>query len=74
VSAESKTRIAALEAPYRREVWLDDVQFESGMRLLRVTIKEGRRFTQLDLDEETADQWGQTMLDWVRRMREGQSG
>jgi hypothetical protein len=73
VSAENKTRIATVVAPYRREVWLDDVQFESGMRLLRVTIKEGRRFTQLDLDEETADQWGQTMLDWVRRMREGRS-
>jgi hypothetical protein len=74
VSAENKTRIATVVAPYRREVWLDDVRFESGMRLLRVTIKEGRRFTQLDLDEETADQWGQTMLDWVRRTGEGQSG
>jgi hypothetical protein len=74
VSAEVKTRIAALEAPYRREVWLDDVQFESGMRLLRITIKEGRRITQLDLDRETADQWGQTMLDWVHRTSAGQSG
>jgi hypothetical protein len=74
VSAEVKTRIAALEAPYRREVWLDDVQFESGMRLLRVTIKEGRRFTQLDLDHETAGRWAQTMLDWAQRTREGQSG
>jgi hypothetical protein len=74
VSAESKTRIAALEAPYRREVWLDDVKFESGMHLLRVTIKEGRRFTQLDLDAATADCWGQTMLDWARRTSEGQSG
>jgi hypothetical protein len=74
VSAEIKTRIATVEAPYRREVWLDDVQFESGMRLLRVTIKEGRRFTQLDLDEATADRWGQTMLDWAHRSSEGQSG
>jgi hypothetical protein len=41
------------------------------MRLLRVTIKEGRRFTQLDLDEDTADRWGQAMLDWGRRAREG---
>jgi hypothetical protein len=73
VSVETKTRIATVEAPYRREVWLDDVQFESGMRLLRVTIKEGRRFTQLDLDEATADRWGQTMLDWAHRTREGQS-
>ena len=74
MSEEIKTRLATIVAPYRREVWLDAVQFEGGMRLLRVTIKEGRRFTQLDLDEETTDQWGQAMLDWVRRTREGQSG
>ena len=74
MSEEIKTRLATIVAPYRREVWLDAVQFESGMRLLRVTIQEGRRFTQLDLDEETTDQWGQAMLDWVRRTREGQSG
>jgi hypothetical protein len=71
VSEEIKTRIATLEAPYRREIWLDEVRFESGMQLLRVTIKEGRRFTQLDLDEATADRWGQTMLDWARRSKEG---
>jgi hypothetical protein len=73
VSAEIKTRVAAIEAPYRREVWLDDVQFESGMRLLRVTIKEGRRFTQLDLDAATADRWSQVMSDWARRTGEGPS-
>jgi hypothetical protein len=72
VSAEIKTRIGTIDAPYRREVWLDDVQFESGMRLLRVTIKEGRRFTQLDLDAATAEQWGQIMLDWANRTREAQ--
>lgn len=70
MSEEIKTRIATLEAPYRREIWLDEVRFESGMRLLRVTIKEGRRFTQLDLDEATADQWGQAMLDWAHRSKE----
>lgn len=74
MSAEIKTRIATIDAPYRREVWLDEVRFESGMQLLRVTIKEGRRFTQLDLDPATADRWGQLMLDWVRRSKEGQSG
>lgn len=66
MSDEIKTRIATITAPYRREVWLDDVRFESGMRLLRVTIKEGRRFTQLDIDAETAESWGQAMLAWTR--------
>lgn len=74
MSTEIKTRIATVEAPYHREVWLDDVQFESGMRLLRVTIKEGRRFTQLDLDAATAARWGQIMSDWAHQTSEGQSG
>jgi hypothetical protein len=73
MSAEIKTRIATIDAPYRREIWLDDLQFESGMRLLRVTIKEGRRFTQLDLDTATADRWAQIMLDWTHRTSEDQS-
>lgn len=73
MSVETKTRIGTIDAPYRREVWLDDVRFESGMRLLRVTIKEGRRFTQLDLDQATADLWGHAMVDWGRRAREDSS-
>lgn len=73
MSAEIKTRIATVDAPYRREIWLDDLQFESGMRLLRVTIKEGRRFTQLDLDAATAERWARIMLDWAHHTSEGQS-
>lgn len=73
MSAEIKTRIATVAAPYRREIWLDDVRFESGMRLLRVTIKEGARFTQLDLDAATADQWAKIMWDWTNATSGGQS-
>ena len=65
MSTERKTRIATIEAPYRREIWLDDVSFESGMRLLRLTIKEGRHFTQLDLDAATADRCGRSLRDWA---------
>ncbi len=74
MNEETKKRLATIVAPYRREVWLDDVQFESGMRLLRVTIKEGRRFTQFDIDAETAGQWGQTLLDWARTAGQGRPG
>jgi hypothetical protein len=70
VSTDSKTRIATIEAPYRKEIWLDDVRFESGLRLMRVTIKEGRRFTQLDLDAAAAGRCGQRMLDWARSASE----
>lgn len=59
-----KTRLDAITAPYGREVWLDEVPFDSGMRLLRITIREGRRFTVLDLDAESAAQWGRVMSEW----------
>lgn len=73
MSEEKKTRIAVIEAPYRREIWLDDVEFESGMRLLRITIKEGRRFTQFDVDTDTAARWTQIMQDWTKGVHAGGS-
>ncbi len=71
MSEEIKIRLAEIDAPYRREVMLDEVRFESGMRLLRVTIREGHRITQLDLDVDTAVQWSRTMSDWASRNPKG---
>jgi hypothetical protein len=44
---ETRERLETLTAPYGRKMRLDDVRFESGMRLLRVTIRE--RITVLDV-------------------------
>jgi len=52
-------------APYGREIRLDDLAYESGMRLLRVTIREGRRFTTLDLDPQRAREWASAVLRWA---------
>jgi hypothetical protein len=59
-----KHRLATVEAPYNKLVWLDDVTFDSGMNLLRMTIREGRRITQIDLDQDTAARIANTMLAW----------
>ncbi len=64
---ETKERLETLTAPYGREVRLDDVRFESGMRLLRVTIREGMRITVLDVDRSTALAWAKTMAQWAER-------
>jgi hypothetical protein len=63
--SSAKTRIGTIAAPYGREVWLSEVDFESGMRLLRVTIREGTRYTILDLDAETAGLWAGLMSNWA---------
>lgn len=36
-----------------------------GMSLLRVRIREGKRFTIFDIDPATANQWAEAMQAWV---------
>jgi hypothetical protein len=69
VSDSVKTRIATIAAPYGREIRLDDVAYASGMRLLRVTIREGARYTMLELDGATALTWADEMRTWADEMR-----
>lgn len=39
---------------------------EQGMSLLRVRIREGRRFTIFDIDPATAAQWASIMHEWAK--------
>lgn len=59
------TDIEQIEAPYRRLVLLQDVAHESGLKLLRIRIREGTRFTILDLDAATAQRWAALMAQWA---------
>ncbi len=43
-------------APWGKELLVQVLLYRSGMRLARLRIREGHRFTVLDLDEKTA-QW-----------------
>ena len=65
MTAETVEELQNFGAPYGRQIKLENVTFESGMRLLRVTIREGRRFTILDIDANAADQWGRAMTAWA---------
>ena len=38
---------------------------EGGMSLMRIRIREARRFTIFDIDPGTARQWAQVMQDWA---------
>ena len=38
---------------------------EGGMSLLRIRIREGKRFTIFDIDPDTARQWAHAMQDWA---------
>ena len=38
---------------------------EGGMSLLRIRIREAKRFTIFDVDPVTAKKWGETMIKWA---------
>lgn len=61
------TRLDRFSAPYGKEVTLENVAYENGMRVLRIHIREGNRFTVMDIDENTASNWSARMTEWVTR-------
>ena len=63
------TPLAELTVPLGgQHIELHEIDFETGgMRLLRVRIREGRRFTVFDIDHQTARAWGEAMLSWSAR-------
>jgi hypothetical protein len=65
MSDSIKTRLTTIAAPYGREIRLDDIAYPSGMRLLRATIREGGRYTVLEIDRETAQLWADAMRRWA---------
>jgi hypothetical protein len=70
------TPLAALTVPLGgQRIELHEIDYESGgMRLLRVRIREGRRFTVFDVDHQTARAWSEAMLAWSAREAETHKG
>lgn len=68
---ETVTRLERFQAPYGREITLDNVVHESGMQLLRITVREGRRFTIFDLDAPTAAHLGSALTGWSEQAEPG---
>ncbi len=62
---EEVSQLEKFTAPYGREVTLENVAYENGMRVLRIHIREGNRFTVMDIDENTASNWGAAMSQWA---------
>lgn len=59
---ETLTDIAKLELPFRRRAILREVAYESGLRMIRLVLFEGKRVTQIDLDADAARQLGTVLL------------
>jgi hypothetical protein len=66
---EQTTPLDKFTAPlWGQEIELQQVEYQAGgVPLMRVRIREKRRFTIFDIDAVTAERWGRAMLDWAQR-------
>ena len=67
--SETATKLDKFTAPYGREVTLENVDYENGMRVLRIHIREGNRFTVMDINDTIASQWGGVMTAWADQVQ-----
>ena len=67
MSEEIVTELNKIDAPYGRKIALESVEHASGMSMLRIRIREGARFTVIDIDEETARRWSAAMTAWASK-------
>jgi len=59
------TDLDNIAAPWGKQVFMQSVAYEGGMTALRMRIKEGSRFTDLELDPATAARIGHFLRDWA---------
>lgn len=59
--------LAKIKVPLgSQEIALQQIDHaEGGMSLLRIRIREGKRFTVFDIDPGTARQWASAMREWA---------
>jgi len=58
---ETVTELAYIELPFGRRASVREVRFESGLRMVRLVLREGKRITQVDMDEAAALKLGQEL-------------
>jgi len=60
-----------LATPYRQEIELQQINHEAGFSSLRLRIREVKRFTIFEIDKDTAQHWGNALLDWAKSQEQG---
>ena len=59
------TDLKIISAPWNKTITLQNISYEGGMNMLRFRIKEGKRFTDLELDSQSLEQLNTALSDWL---------
>jgi len=68
---ESSREIEVLNAPWHKELTISESTYEGGFKMFHLRIKEGKRFTDLELDAETASHIAELMGSWAKENAAG---
>lgn len=63
---QSITDLEVVNAPWNKELTVSEATYEGGFKMLRVRIKEGKRFTDLELDHITAARLSELIGAWAK--------
>ncbi len=63
---ETVTPLADMALPWGKELTVQDVVFEGGLKVLRLRFREGRRFTIVDLDAASAEALSKQLAGWIQ--------
>lgn len=64
---EEIVSIIKTQAPYGKEIEFQQVSYDNGFNMLRLRIREGKRFTMVDLDPNTARDWVNIIAEWAEK-------
>ena len=59
------TAIDTFQVPFAKQIELIEVEEVGGVKMLKIRIREGARFTLVDLDPVSAKRWGEAMVAWA---------
>jgi hypothetical protein len=62
---EEVNDLGKFDLPYGREVRIEEIVYEGGMKLLRLRFREGKRHTVIELDPASAGQWANILGPWA---------
>lgn len=64
-TGQTITDIEEIQAPWNKLISVQNVAYEGGLSMLRLRIKEGKRFTDLELDPATASHVTDLIQKWM---------
>lgn len=68
---ENVETLEAMALPFNKQVEFQKVTYENNFTMLRLRFREGKRFTMVDLDPDSARHWIKVLSDFEKNATTG---